>query len=106
MRRIDVLGIGLIVFVVGGLLYVVLRQIGLDNFDAGIWSQGIFLLGLLGWVLSYLFRAVSGKMTYHKQLDDYETAILQKRLDEMSPEEIAALQAELEQDKQNSSTPS
>jgi Protein of unknown function (DUF3007) len=106
MRRLDVLGIGLIIFLTGGLLYALLRTFGLDTFDAGIWSQAIFLLGLVGWVLSYVFRVVGGKMTYHQQLDDYETAILQKRLDEMSPEEIETLQAELEQDKQRSSNPS
>lgn len=106
MRRIDVLGIGLIIFLAGGLLYALLRAFGLDTFDAGIWSQAIFLIGLIGWVLSYVFRVVGGKMTYHQQLDDYETSILQKRLDEMSPEEIETLQAELEQDKHPSSKPS
>ncbi len=106
MRRIDVLGIGLIIFLTGGLLYALLRTFGLDTFDAGIWSQAIFLIGLMGWVLSYVFRVVGGKMTYHRQLDDYETSILQKRLDEMSPEELETLQAELAQDKQRSSNPS
>jgi hypothetical protein len=37
-------------------------------------------------------------MTYNQQLQDYEDAVLQKRLDEMSPEELAALQAKLEAD--------
>jgi hypothetical protein len=44
---------------------------------------------------------VGGKMTYNRQREDYETAFLQKRLDEMSPEELAALQADLEQEKQD-----
>jgi Protein of unknown function (DUF3007) len=103
MRRIDVLGIGLLIFLAGGLLYVLFRTFGLDTFDAGIWSQVIFLTGLIGWVSTYLFRVVGGKMTYNQQRDDYETAVLQKRLDEMSPEDLAALQAELEQEKQANS---
>ncbi len=98
MRRIDAIGIGLLVFVAGGLIYVLLRTVGLDTFNAGVWSQVIFVLGLLGWVGTYVFRVVGGKMTYNQQREDYETAVLQQRLDAMSPEELAALQAELEQE--------
>jgi Protein of unknown function (DUF3007) len=105
MRRIDVLAIGVAVFLAGGLLYAVLKAAGLDTFDAGIWSQVIFLVALLGWVSTYLFRVVGGQMTYDRQRDDYETAFLQKRLDEMSPEELETLQAELEQEKQDSANP-
>jgi Protein of unknown function (DUF3007) len=103
MRRIDAIGIGVAVFFAGGLLYAVLRVAGLDNFDAGIWSQALFLVVLLGWVSTYLFRVVGGRMTYDRQRDDYETAFLQKRLDAMSPEELEALQVELEQEQQQDS---
>jgi hypothetical protein len=103
MRRIDALGLGVAVFLAGGLLYAGLRVAGLDTFDAGIWSQVLFLAILLGWVSTYLFRVAGGKMTYNRQRDDYETAFLQKRLDAMSPEELEAFQAELEQEKQQDS---
>ncbi len=103
MRRIDAIGIGVAVFLAGGLLYAVLRVAGLDNFDAGVWSQVLFLVGLLGWVSTYLFRVVGGKMTYNRQRDDYETAFLQRRLDAMSQEDLEALQVELEQEKQQDS---
>lgn len=96
MRRIDVLGIGIGVFAIGGVLYVGLRFAGFDNLSAGIWSQVLFLGGVLGWIATYLTRVVGGNMTYNQQLQDYEDAVLQKRLDEMSPEELAALQAKLE----------
>jgi hypothetical protein len=96
MRRIDVIGIGLGVFAVGGVVYVALRASGLDSMNAGIWSQVIFTGGLVGWLLTYLVRALTKNMTYNQQLRDYEDAVLQKRLDEMSPEEIAQLQAEIE----------
>jgi uncharacterized membrane protein len=98
MRRIDVLGIGIGVFAIGGALYVGLRFAGLDNLSAGIWSQVLFLGGVLGWVATYLTRVMGGNMTYNQQLQDYEDAVLQKRLDEMSPEELAALQAKLDAD--------
>ncbi len=95
MRRIDVLAIGLGVFLAGGGLYVALRVAGVDALQAGVWSQGLFVLGLLGWLMTYLTRVATQKMTYFQQLEDYETAVLQKRLDEMTPDELAALQAEL-----------
>jgi mRNA-degrading endonuclease toxin of MazEF toxin-antitoxin module len=35
-------------------------------------------------------------MTYHQQVEDYKTAVLQKRLEELTPEELAKIQAEIE----------
>lgn len=102
MRRIDVVYIGIGLFAAGGLLYLVLNQLGFDSIDAGIWSQVLLVVGLLVWVLTYLVRAFSKKMTYNQQLQDYEDAVLQKRLDEMSPEELAQLQAEVEAEKRQS----
>lgn len=96
MRRIDVIGIGLGVFVAGGLIYLFLKNSGLDGITAGIWSQVILVGGLVGWVVSYLFRVLGKNMTYNQQLQDYQTAVLQKRLEEMTPEEIEKLQAEIE----------
>lgn len=104
MRRIDVIGIGLGVFVAGGGLYLIFSLAGLDGISAGIWSQVIFTGGLLGWVSTYLTRVLSKKMTYNQQLQDYEDAVLQKRLDDMSDEELAQLQAELEAEKKSQSS--
>lgn len=39
-------------------------------------------------------------MTYNQQLKDYEDAVLQKRLEEMTPEELEKLQQEIEADDQ------
>ncbi len=99
MRRIDVIGIGFGIFAAGGLLYLAFAWAGLDGLSAGIWSQVVFIAGLLGWTATYLFRAASKKMTYYQQLEDYEEAVLQKRLDEMEPEALAKLQAEVEAEK-------
>jgi len=99
MRRIDVIGIGIGVFLIGGGLYVAFRMAGLDGLSAGVWSQVIFVAGLLGWVATYLFRVVTSNMTYGQQLKDYEDAVLQKRLDEMTPEEWTELEAKLEADR-------
>lgn len=96
MRRIDVLGVGFGVFLAGGLVYLALNLLGLDALSAGIWSQVILVGGLIGWLATYLGRVLTQNMTYNQQVKDYEDTVLQKRLAEMSPEEIAALQAEIE----------
>jgi hypothetical protein len=99
MRRIDALGITLAVFVAGGLVYVLLQTVGLDSINAGIWSQVALVLVILGWSATYLFRVTGRNMTYDQQRSEYENAVLQQRLETMSPEELAQLQAEVEQEK-------
>lgn len=98
MRRIDAIGIALGVFVTGGIIYVILQIAGLDSFKAGIWSQLLLVGGLVGWLFTYLFRVGTKNMTYNQQIKDYKEAVLQKRLEEMTPEELAQLQAEIEQE--------
>lgn len=97
MRRIDVLGIGLGVFVAAGLVYLALQLFGLNSINAGIWTQTVLVVLLIGWSLTYLFRVGTKNMTYNQQLKDYEEAVMRKRLEEMSPEELAQLQQEIEQ---------
>lgn len=97
MRRIDAIGIVFGIFVLGGLAYVILQTAGLNNLSAGIWSQVLLVAGLVGWLFSYIFRAVGNKMTYHQQREEYEKAFLQKQLDQLSPEQRDKLLAEAEQ---------
>ena len=101
MRRIDAIGIAIGVFAAGGVAYLLLQVAGLDGMEAGIWSQALLVAGLIGWLLTYLFRAVTQNMTYNQQLKDYEDAVLQKRLEEMTPEELEKLQAEIEQEQRS-----
>lgn len=96
MRRIDAIGITFGVFLAGGLAFLVLQGAGLDSVSAGIWSQLLLVGGLIGWLASYLFRVLSKNMTYNQQLKDYEEAVLQKRLEELTPEELEKIQAEIE----------
>lgn len=100
MRRIDAITITLGIFIAGGVIYLIFQLVGLDGVSAGIWTQALLVAGLIGWLSTYLFRVSTKNMTYNQQLEDYEDAVLQKRLDEMSPEEIAKLQAEVEAEKQ------
>ena len=101
MRRIDVLGIGLGVSVVAGLIYLAFQILGLNGIDAGIWTQALLVVGLVGWSLTYLVRVGTKKMTYNQQLKDYEEAVMLKRLEEMSPEELAQLQQEVEREEKS-----
>jgi Protein of unknown function (DUF3007) len=100
MRRIDAILITLGVFVAGGLAYLLLKVVGLEGVQAGIWSQVALVLGLLGWVSTYIYRALNQKMSYVQQLKDYEEAVIQKRYEEMTPEQLAELQAEIDRDRQ------
>ena len=103
MRRIDALGIGLGIFIIGGLAYLGLEVFGLDGQQAGIWSQVVLVVGLIGWLATYVLRAVGNNLTYHQQREDYEQAFFQKRLEELSPEELAKIQDEIEQEEQTQS---
>jgi len=98
MRRIDAIGIGIGVFAAGGLAYIILQMAGLNSPEAGIWSQLLLVGGLIGWLFTYVFRVTSQKMTYHQQRQEYEEAYFQKRLEELTPEELAKIQAEIEQE--------
>ncbi|RMF25762.1 MAG: DUF3007 family protein [Cyanobacteria bacterium J083] len=99
MRRIDAITICLAVFIAGGLAYLTLKLLGLKSDSAGVWSQAILVIGLLAWLGTYLFRVGTKNMSYNQQLKNYEDAVLEKRLAEMTPEEIAQLQKEVEKEK-------
>ncbi|KOR36453.1 hypothetical protein AM228_12895 [Planktothricoides sp. SR001] len=101
MRRIDVIGIGLGMFLAGGLVYLALEFAGLDSQSAGIWSQAVLVGGVVGWLLTYLFRTLTQQMTLNQQIKEYKEAVLTKQLEEMSPEELAKLQAEIEAEKKS-----
>ncbi|MEM7772907.1 MAG: DUF3007 family protein [Cyanobacteria bacterium P01_A01_bin.37] len=99
MSRLDVILIGLVFFLGTGGIYVLIQVAGVDSIDAGIWTQVLLVVAILAWLSTYGFRAMTKTMTYNQQLKDYEDAFIQKRIEEMSPEELAQLQAEIEQEK-------
>ncbi|XTZ12240.1 MAG: DUF3007 family protein [cyanobacterium endosymbiont of Rhopalodia inflata] len=102
MRRIDVITIGIAVFAAGGVAYLFFETVGFDGISAGIWSQSLLIVGLLGWTLTYLFRVMGKKMTYNQQVKDYEDAVLEKRLAAMNSEELGKLQQEMAQEQSTS----
>jgi hypothetical protein len=100
MRRIDVIAIGIGISLAGGGLFLGFRLFGLDGISAGIWSQAVMVGGVVAWLASYLLRVFTRNMTLNQQMEDYESAVLQRRLDELSPEQLAALQEQLDQNDQ------
>lgn len=91
------------VFVFGGVAFWGLRAYGLDEINAGVWSQLVLVSVIVVWVSTYVFRAVTQTMTYNQQLDEYKKAVLAKQLEEMSPEDrdrlLAKVTAEVEAEK-------
>jgi hypothetical protein len=82
-------------------MYYGLQAAGMDAGMAGNWVQLIIFLGIcVGWVGSYLWRVANKEMTYVKQLEDYEQADMQKRLEEMPDAELDSVMAEIEKEKE------
>lgn len=71
-----------------------------DSVKAGAYvgSMLVFLISIM-WTFSYVFRVANKDTTYAKQLREYENAVLQKRLAELSDEEITTIVEEIEADK-------
>ena len=96
------IGVGL--FAVGGLGYWAFQAAGLEGFSAGIAAQVLLVTVVLVWTGSYLWRVVSGNMTYMEQRRRYRSAYeaatddeLQKRFDALSPAEQEQLLKQLGQ---------
>jgi len=96
------IGVGL--FAVGGLGYWAFQAAGLEGFSAGIAAQVLLVTIVLVWTGSYLWRVVSGNMTYMEQRRRYRSAYeaatddeLQKRFDALSPAEQEQLLKQLGQ---------
>ena len=98
MTRGKVLLIGLVVLLLGGLGYVGFEALGLQGFSAGIAAQALLVTIVVIWTGSYLFRVVTGQMTYMEQrrryrevYDEQETQDLEARFDALTPEQQQAL---------------
>lgn len=72
-----------------------------DTLDLGVVLAGNVILvlyvglGIVAWTGSYVFRVANKDMTYAQQLKDYENAVIQKRFEELSEEEVDALMGEI-----------
>jgi hypothetical protein len=99
-KDVILIGVGLIGF--GYVLYYGLQAGGMDAGMAGNWVQLIIFLGIcVGWVGSYLWRVANKQMTYVKQLEDYEEAVMRKRLEEMPETELENLYDQINKEKES-----
>ena len=94
MTRGKVLLIGLAVLLLGALGQVGFQAAGLEGFSAGIAAEALLVVIVVVWTSSYLFRVVTGQMTYMNQrrryrevYDKEEAEALQARFDALSEEE-------------------
>lgn len=70
--------------------YYGLQAAGMDAGMAGNWVQlTVFCFLCFGWVGSYVWRVANKEMSYVKQLEAYEDAVMAKRLEEMPEAERA-----------------
>ena len=102
MSRLNVLLVGLLVLVLGGVGYGVFNAVGFDGASAGIAAEAVLVVIVVLWTGSYLFRVVTGNMTYMEQrrryreeYDQITDAQLQERFDALSPDEQQALLEQL-----------
>ena len=101
LTRLDVLLIGLLVLVLGGVGYGAFCG-WFEDASAGIAAEAVLIVIVVVWTGSYLFRVVTGKMTYMEQRRRYRKGYdqltddeLQARFDALSPEEQQALLEQL-----------
>ncbi len=105
MTRAGVLKLGLGLLAAGGLGYWLFKALGLEGFSAGIAAEALLVVVVVVWTSSYLFRVVTGRMTYMQQRRRYRSEYdqltaqqLQERFDALSPEEQEALMASISAD--------
>jgi hypothetical protein len=112
VTRGQALLVGVAVLALGGGGYWAFQAGGLEGFSPGVAASALLMLVVLGWTGSYLFRVVSGNMTYMEQRRRYRAgydartdAELLARFDALSPEEQAKLLEEVGQRPSRAETP-
>ena len=103
MTRTNVIQIGLGVFLIGLFGYYAFLKIGLDSQFAGIATEASLVFLVLIWTGSYIYRVLTGQMTFMEQRKRYRqsyekitNAELQSVFDSMPEEEKIRLLEEIE----------
>ena len=71
MTKGKVLQVGILFSLIGLICYELAPQIGIDNFAASTISSCILIVIVIAWVSTYVYRVVSGKMTFIEQRKRY-----------------------------------
>ena len=103
MTKGKVVQIGIFFLFVGLICYELAPQIGIDNFTASTVSSCILIIIVITWVSSYVYRVISGKMTFMEQRKryrkEYEKVVndkLETKFNSLSKAEQKKLIEELE----------
>ena len=103
MTKGKVVQIGLLISLLGLLIYKLSPQFGIDNFTTNTISSFILILIVISWVTSYIYRVVNGEMTFMEQRKryrkEYEKIVndkLETKFNELSMEEQQKLLEDLE----------
>ena len=103
MTKGKVVQIGLLISFLGILSYKLAPQFGVDNFTANTISNFILIIIVISWVSSYVFRVVTGKMTFMEQRKryrkEYEKIVndkLEVKFNSLSKKEQEKLMEDLE----------
>ena len=103
MTKGKVVQIGLLISLLGLLIYELAPQFGLDKFTASTISNFVLIVIVITWVSSYVFRVVNGKMTFMEQRkryrEEYEKVVndkLETKFNSLSKEEQQKLMEDLE----------
>lgn len=112
MTRLKVILLGLLVLVLGGVGYGAFSAAGFQDASAGIAAEAVLIVIVIIWTGSYLFRVVTGKMTFMEQrrryrqaYDEVTDAELLARFDALSPEQQQRLLAEVAGDSDQDPSP-
>ncbi len=104
MTRGKALILGLAIFGLGAGGYGLFQLAGFGEASAGIAAEAVLIVIVIGWIGSYLFRVVTGNMTYMQQRRDYRSRYeaatddeLQKQFDALPAAEQERLLRELGQ---------
>tara|TARA_B100000073_G_scaffold232175_1_gene193976 strand:- start:26 stop:364 length:339 start_codon:yes stop_codon:yes gene_type:complete len=105
LTRAGVLKLGLGLLLAGGMGYWLFEALGLEGFSAGIAAEALLVVVVVIWTSSYLFRVVTGRMTYMQQrrryrsgYDELTSQQLQDRFDAMTPEQQQELMASISEE--------
>lgn len=103
MTKAKVLQLGILLTILGLLSYKLTPLLGLNDIKVSAISNLVLIIIVLGWVLTYLYRVVSGKMTFMEQRKryrkEYEKVINEKlitKFENMSEDDQKKLLKELE----------
>ena len=112
MTKANVLQLGLLLFLLGGLAYAFFLFYGFDVTKAGIASELLLVLLLVIWIFSYFFRVLTGNMTFMEQRKRYRNEYqqitdseLEAKFDSMSNEDKVRFFKELEKDNNKNKEP-